>query len=120
MSDECGDKKTVATTNTTNYCPSDCYWVSQGQCFLNILPEHEVFAIICNSPIARDDVSRCVALGCCQAPSQRIQDFADTAQTVRTEEQLNEDFASNVNLPYRDNLKYIGPGVFKTPPGSED
>jgi len=97
---------------------SSCYWYSQGQCFLNLVPEYEVFEIIKQSPIARDAVATCVAKGCCEAPSQRVLDFAESAELVQSEKQANEEFQKRQNT-YRDNSAYIGPGVFRTPPNSD-
>jgi hypothetical protein len=119
MSDECGDKPSVPTL-TRPSCPTHCFWFSQGQCFLNTLPEDHVYQIICTTPAARDAIGECVSLGCCEPPSQRILDFVAKEGTIRDSQDLADDFQRRINTPYRDNSPYIGPGVFRDPSGGED
>lgn len=120
MSDECGDKKVSIPVINRPSCDPCCFWVSQGQCFLNTLPEEHVYQIICSSPTARDAIAVCVSSGCCEAPSQRILNFVAKEGTVRPAQDISDDFQSRLNTPYRDNTPYIGPGVFRTPPSGDD
>lgn len=120
MSDECGNKTCPPPTLQRPSCPVDCYWVSQGQCFLNTLPEECVYQIICSSPIARDAIGECVSNGCCEAPSQRILDFVAKNGTIRDSQDIADDFQRRVNLPYNDRSPYIGPGVFRDPTKGDD
>lgn len=119
MSDECGDNTPSSLAPSSLSCPTHCYWYSQGKCFLNILPEHDVYQIICQSPVARDAVSECVDRGCCEAPSSRIMHVVESEGTIRDRKDLSDDFQRRINTPYRDNSPYIGPGVFRDPSGDD-
>ena len=99
------------------YCPTDCYWFSQGQCFLQTLPEDCIREILCMTPKAREDLLRCEDLGCCQAPSDEIYNYALNAQSPVPEPEASDAFQKRINNPYEDRSSVTGPIQYKDTSG---
>lgn len=76
----------------------DCYWYSQGQCFLTTkkLPKRWILEFIEEVPKARQDVLECPGQKCPDIDTE-FKEHARTAPSVKSAKQKTDEFMQEFN-----------------------